>query len=90
MTGSWRTSLVGYLAIAGGIGGFIGDLIMTQGMPKTIPEYVIFGGMVLTGIGHLLAKDSVVSNAPNPVAATEVSAVSEAKPNPMASVPPVK
>jgi uncharacterized YccA/Bax inhibitor family protein len=63
---SWRTSLVGYIAIASGVVGFIGDLLMTQGMPKTLPEYFLFGGLVLGGIGHILAKDSNVSNAPAP------------------------
>jgi uncharacterized YccA/Bax inhibitor family protein len=62
MGASWRTSLVGYIAIASGVVGFIVDLIATQGMPKTIPEYFLFAGLVLGGIGNLLAKDAVVSN----------------------------
>jgi hypothetical protein len=40
----------------------IADIIATQGMPKTIPEYFLFGGLVLAGIGNLLAKDAKVSN----------------------------
>jgi len=63
---SWRTSLVGWIAIGSGVVGFIGDLLMTQGMPKTLPEYFLFGGLVLGGIGNILAKDAKVSNAPNP------------------------
>jgi hypothetical protein len=42
--------------------GFIGDILMTQGMPNTLPEYFLFGGLVLGGIGNLLAKDAKVSN----------------------------
>lgn len=72
MTGSWRTSLVGYIAIASGAVGFIVDLIATQGMPKTIPEYFLFGGLVLGGIGNILAKDAVVSNAPTPIAEAKI------------------
>lgn len=59
---SWRTGLVGILAIAGGVVGLIADIIATQGMPKTVPEYVLFGGLVLSGIGNLLAKDANVTN----------------------------
>ena len=62
MTASWRTSLVGWIAIASGVAGMIADIIATQGMPKTIPEYFLFGGLVLGGIGHILAKDAVVTN----------------------------
>lgn len=62
MEGSWRTNIVGWLAIAAGIGGMIADIIATQGMPQTLVEYIIFGGLVLTGIGHLLAKDAQVSH----------------------------
>ena len=86
LTGSWRTSIVGWIAIASGLAGLIADIISTQGMPKTIPEYFLFGGLVLGGVGNLLAKDAKVSNAPNPVAATEVSAAAEAKVNPEAAV----
>ena len=60
---SWRTDLVGWIAIFSGIAGAIGDIIITQGMPKTLPEYFVFGSMVLGGIGHILAKDGKVSNA---------------------------
>ena len=63
---SWRTSIVGWIAIASGVAGLIADIIATQGMPKTIPEYVLFGGLVLSGIGNLLAKDAKVSNSNNP------------------------
>lgn len=62
MGASWRTSLVGWIAIASGVVGFIVDLIATQGMPKTIPEYFLFGGLVLGGIGNIIAKDAKVSN----------------------------
>lgn len=72
MTGSWRTSIVGWIAIASGAAGMIADIIATQGMPKTIPEYFLFGGLVLGGIGNLLAKDAKVSNAPNPTASHDV------------------
>lgn len=72
MAASWRTNLVGWIAIASGVAGMIADIIATQGMPKTIPEYFLFGGLVLGGIGNLLAKDAKVSNAPNPGAPTEV------------------
>ena len=70
MTGSWRTSMVGWIAIASGVAGMIADIIATQGMPKTIPEYFLFGGLVLGGIGNILAKDAKVSNAPIPTAAS--------------------
>lgn len=66
MTGSWRTSMVGWIAIAAGVAGMIADILATQGMPKTIPEYFLFGGLILGGIGNLLAKDAKVSNATNP------------------------
>lgn len=72
MGASWRTNLVGWIAIASGVAGMIADIIATQGMPKTIPEYFLFGGLVLGGIGNLLAKDAKVSNATNPGPATEV------------------
>ena len=70
MGASWRTSLVGWIAIASGVAGMIADVIATQGMPKTIPEYFLFGGLVLGGIGNILAKDAKVSNAPIPTAAS--------------------
>ncbi len=69
---SWRTDLVGYIALGGSAMGLIADIIATQGMPKTIPEYVLFGGLALTGIGHILAKDGKVSNAENPVSPKDV------------------
>ena len=72
MTGSWRTSMVGWIAIASGVAGMIADVIATQGMPKTIPEYFLFGGLVLGGIGNLLAKDAKVSNSPVPTAPHDV------------------
>lgn len=59
---SWRTSVIGWLSIASGVMGFVADTIVTQGMPQTVPEYIIFGGLVLNGLGHLLAKDAKVSN----------------------------
>ncbi len=65
---SWRTDLVGWIAIASGVCGLIADIVATQGLPKTIPEYFLFGGLVLGGIGNILAKDAKVSNAENPVA----------------------
>lgn len=67
MTGSWRTNIVGYIAIGSGIAGLVADIIVTQGMPKTLPEYFVFGSLVLAGIGNLLAKDAKVSNALAPV-----------------------
>lgn len=73
MTGSWRTSMVGWIAIAAGVAGLIADMIATQGMPQTIPEYFLFGGLVLGGIGNLLAKDSKVSNSPVAVAPHDVA-----------------
>ena len=60
---SWRTGIVGWIAIASGVAGMVADIIATQGMPKTIPEYFLFGGLILGGIGNLLAKDAKVSNA---------------------------
>lgn len=72
MAASWRTNFVGWIAIASGAAGMIADIIATQGMPKTIPEYFVFGGLVLGGIGNLLAKDAKVSNSQNPGPATEV------------------
>jgi len=65
---SWRTDLVGWIAIFSGILGAIADVVVTQGMPKTLPEYFVFGSLVLGGVGHILAKDAKVSNAENPVA----------------------
>ena len=62
MTGSWRTNIVGWIAIGSGVAGMIADIIATQGMPKTMPEYFLFGGLVLGGIGNLLAKDAKVSH----------------------------
>jgi hypothetical protein len=62
MGASWRTSLVGYISIASGVVGFIADLLVTQGLPSSLPEYVVFAGLVLGGIGHILAKDANVSN----------------------------
>ena len=59
---SWRTGIVGWIAIASGVMGLIADIWATQGMPATIPEYFLFGGLVLGRIGNLLAKDSKVSN----------------------------
>ena len=88
MTGSWRTSAVGYIAIVSGLLGIIADIIVTQGLPKTLPEYFVFGSMILGGVGHLLSKDAVVSNAPHPVSATVVSTVNEAKANPAAELTP--
>lgn len=72
MSGSWRTNIVGWIAIASGVAGMIADIIATQGMPKTIPEYFLFGGLVLGGIGNLLAKDAKVSNSPTPAAPRDV------------------
>ncbi len=69
---SWRTDLVGWIMLAGAVMGIIADIIATQGMPKTIPEYVLFASMVLAGIGHILAKDGKVSNAENPVSPKDV------------------
>lgn len=69
---SWKTGLIGVIAIAAGAMGMIADIVATQGMPKTIPEYFLFGGLVLGGIGHLLAKDATVTNAVNPGPASEV------------------
>ena len=69
---SWRTNLVGWIAIASGVAGMIADIIATQGMPQTSPEYFVFGGLVLGGIGHLLSKDAKVSNSSNPGPAKEV------------------
>ena len=59
---SWRTSIVGWIAIASGVAGIIVDIIARQGMPTNPVEYVVFGGLVLTGIGNILAKDAKVSN----------------------------
>lgn len=73
LAGSWRTSLVGWIAIASGVAGMIADIVATQGMPKTIPEYFLFGGLVLGGIGNLLAKDAKVSNSPVPTAPHDVA-----------------
>lgn len=67
MTGSWRTNIVGWAAIASGAVGLVMDIIATQGMPATIPEYFVFGGLVLGGIGHLLAKDDKESVTTPPV-----------------------
>lgn len=72
MTGSWRTNIVGWIAIASGVAGMIADIVVTQGMPQTLPEYFVFGSFILAGIGNLLAKDAKVSNAPVPGAPTEV------------------
>lgn len=72
MKGSWRTNMVGYIAIASGVAGMIADVIATQGWPKTLPEYFVFGSLVLGGIGNLLAKDAKVSNAPTPGEAKSV------------------
>ena len=69
---SWRTGLVGWIAIASGVAGMTADIIATQGMPKTIPEYFLFGGLVLGGIGNLLAKDAKVSNSGTNAPAHEV------------------
>jgi len=69
---SWRTSLVGWIGIIAGVLGMTADIIATQGMPKTIPEYFLFGSMVLAGIGGILAKDGKVSNAPVPVTPKDV------------------
>ena len=69
---SWRTALVGWVAIASGVVGMAADIIATQGMPKTVPEYFLFGGLILGGIGNLLAKDAKVSNAGVPVAPHDV------------------
>ena len=69
---SWRTGIVGWIAIASGVAGMIADIVATQGMPKTIPEYFLFGGLVLGGIGNLLAKDAKVSNSPVPTAPHDV------------------
>ena len=79
---SWRTALVGWIAIAAGVAGMMADIIATQGMPKTIPEYFLFGGLVLGGIGNLMAKDAKVSNSSHPVAAGTVSDAAAATPNP--------
>jgi len=81
-TGSWRTSLVGYIAIASGVSGLIADVIVTQGIPKTLPEYFVFGSMILGGIGHILGKDAKVTNSSHPSAAVEVTTEIESKPNP--------
>ena len=87
LTGSWRTNIVGYTGIASGVLGLVADVIMNQGLPKTLPEYFIFGSLIIAGIGNLLAKDAKVSNSPHPVAASDVSEVNEAKVNPAVEEP---
>lgn len=71
---SWRTDLAGWIGIAAGIVGMIADIIVTQGMPKTIPEYFLFGGLVLAGIQGVLAKDGKVSNSKDPGSPKDVPA----------------
>ncbi len=71
---SWRTDLVGWIMLASAVVGAIADIIATQGMPKTIPEYVLFGSMVLAGIGHILAKDGKVTNSKDPGSPVDVPA----------------
>ena len=88
MSGSWKTSLVGYIMIASGILAFIAEAVAKSGIPDTIMEWVTFGTLVIGGIVGILAKDGDVSNSPHPASATTVSAVDAVKTNP--SAPPVK
>lgn len=85
---SWKTALVGYIMIAGGILSLIAEAIQKQGIPDTIIEWVVFGSLVAGGISSVLAKDHDVSNSPVPVASHVVSAVDAAKVNPAATVKP--
>ncbi len=71
---SWRTDLVGWISIFAGVFGFIGDAIAQQGLPHTLPEYFIFGALVLNGIGHKLAKDGKVTNSKDPGSPIDVPA----------------
>ena len=81
---SWKTALVGYIMIAGGILSLVAEAIQKQGIPDTLIEWVVFGSLVSGGISSILAKDHDVSNSPTPVASHTVSKVDEAKPNPSA------
>lgn len=79
---SWKTSLAGWTLIISGALGLIADIVVTQGIPKTLVEWLLFGSMLVGGIGKLVSKDSDVSNAPKPVAPIVVSATDASKPNP--------
>jgi len=87
LTGSWRTSLAGWLLIGGDAIAVIADIINKQGIPDTILEWTVFGGILITGIGKLFSKDSAVSNATRPVAPVTLTPAMMATPNPSA-VPP--
>jgi hypothetical protein len=81
---SWKTSLVGWLLIGGDALLFIGDVIKTQGLPTSLMEWGLFGGLLLTGIGKLFSKDYDVSNSKDPAKASVVQPVAAITPNPAA------
>lgn len=83
---SWKTALVGWIMIAGGILSLIAEAIQKNGVPDTIIEWVVFGSLVAGGISAIMAKDFDVSNSPTPVASAVVSAANAEKPNPSAPV----
>ncbi len=81
---SWRTGLVGVVSLLTGVLGFAADVIYKQGLPNTIPEWLVFGGLMLNGLAGLLQKDAKVTNSSNPAAAVDVTPAIEAKANPSA------
>lgn len=84
---SWMNTVLGIVVLIGNLGNFIDAAITQHGVPATWHEWLIFLIANATGIGLIVSKQFNVSNSPDPVAATVVSAASEAKPNPAAVKP---
>ena len=84
MGASWLTTLLGAAAIIGTVVQFIMGAIEESGMPHDPSTWMSFITKIVVGVGLILSKSYNVSNAPQPAAATVVSAKSEAKKNPSA------
>ena len=68
--GSWKTTVTGYLQIAAAVIGFIADTVAKSGLPDTILEWVVFIGLLISGLTGILSKDFDRTNSshPQPVA----------------------
>lgn len=84
MSASWLTTLFGGGAILTAIIQLILMTIEENGLPHDASTWANFAGKIILGLGVIFSKSFNVSNSPTPVAATVVSATSEAKPNPQA------
>lgn len=61
---SWKTSIAGWLVIAGDIIAFVNKSLNEQALPTTVFEWVSYGVALAAGIGMILAKDRDVSGTP--------------------------